>query len=120
MLATFCEAPGFFDDLVDCLGSKQAAEEANRLLQLMLLEQPLRGDVIPNAGGVRKLRWQGRDHGKRGGIRVLYQHVPEFRRFLMLAAYAKGDIEDLSPDERHALARYANDFIAMLRRSKSR
>lgn len=97
-----------------------AAEEAYRRLQLALLEQPDVGDVIPGAGGLRKLRRSGRGHGRRGGIRVLYQHVPEFERYLMVAAYAKGDVEELTARERRALAQYAQGYVEMLRRIRNR
>ena len=33
---------------------------------------PTAGVVVPNSGGVRKLRWGARDSGKRGGVRVIY------------------------------------------------
>lgn len=120
VLATFCEAEGFLDDLVECYGSKEAGDEAYRMLQLALLEQPSLGDVMPGASGLRKVRWPGRGHGKRGGIRVLYQYVPEFTVFLMMAAYAKADVEELSADERRALAQYAEGFVQMLKRRRQR
>lgn len=33
---------------------------------------PLAGDVMPGAGGLRKVRWQRQGVGKRGGARVIY------------------------------------------------
>jgi hypothetical protein len=41
-------------------------------LQQMLVANPQAGDVIPGAGGVRKVRWSVAGGGKRGGIRVIY------------------------------------------------
>lgn len=38
---------------------------------------PTQGDVIPGTGGVRKIRWQGAGHGKRGGVRVIYYFYDE-------------------------------------------
>lgn len=35
------------------------------------------GDVIPGLGGIRKIRWQGGGHGKRGGVRVIYYFYDE-------------------------------------------
>jgi hypothetical protein len=32
-------------------------------LQLALISQPAAGDVIPGAGGIRKLRWRGSGRG---------------------------------------------------------
>ncbi len=33
---------------------------------------PLAGDVIPNSGGCRKVRWARQGMGKRGGSRVFF------------------------------------------------
>lgn len=41
-------------------------------LQWFLMEHPEAGDVIPGAGGLRKLRWKRPGTGKRGGVRVIY------------------------------------------------
>lgn len=32
---------------------------------------PLAGDVIPNSGGCRKVRWSRQGMAKRGGVRVI-------------------------------------------------
>jgi len=36
-----------------------------------------RGDVVPQAGGARKVRWSVKGSGKRGGVRVIYFNVSE-------------------------------------------
>jgi len=33
---------------------------------------PDAGDVVPGAGGLRKIRWGSAGRGKRGGVRVIY------------------------------------------------
>lgn len=33
---------------------------------------PLAGDVIPNSGGCRKVRWSREGMGKRSGVRVIF------------------------------------------------
>ena len=30
------------------------------------------GEVVPGSGGVRKIRWQAKGVGKRGGVRIIY------------------------------------------------
>ena len=40
-----------------------------------LIDHPNAGDVIPGAGGARKLRWVAKGKGKRGGARIIYVHV---------------------------------------------
>ncbi len=63
----FIESPVYSGQIDDLL-----SVEDHRQLQLHLLEQPERGDLIKGAGGLRKLRWAGSGRGKRGGIRVVY------------------------------------------------
>jgi hypothetical protein len=63
---------------------------------MFLMEQPDSGDVIPNSGGCRKLRWATKDHGKRGGARVIYYWITADHRILLLDLYAKNESENLS------------------------
>jgi hypothetical protein len=35
---------------------------------------PEAGDIIPETGGVRKIRWGRTGMGKRGGVRVIYYY----------------------------------------------
>ncbi len=46
--------------------------EENSALKFYLGLQPEAGDLIPDTGGVRKLRWAVGSKGKRGGVRVVY------------------------------------------------
>jgi len=41
--------------------------EEYRLLQKQLIIRPESGKVIPGSSGLRKLKWSGYGHGKRGG-----------------------------------------------------
>jgi len=48
---------------------------------------PESGEIIPETGGVRKLRWALAGRGKRGGARVIYYfHVQELP-ISLLSAY---------------------------------
>ena len=40
-----------------------------------IAENPLAGDVIPGASGLRKVRWSRSGMGKRGGARVIYYNM---------------------------------------------
>ncbi len=64
-------------------------------LQGFLANNPEAGSVIPGSGGIRKIRWTGLGRGKRGGSRILYYLWTE-ERILMLFAYLKNEMEDLS------------------------
>ncbi len=58
------------------------------------------GDLIPDTGGVRKVRWRRHGTGKRGGTRVIYfYHDPHLPLFLILV-YAKAQREDMTADEK--------------------
>jgi len=86
----FIESSVYSEQIDDLL-----SEEDHRQLQLHLLEQPERGDLIKGAGGLRKLRWSGSGRGKRGGIRVIYYLWQGDTAFLLFA-YPKNQQEDLT------------------------
>ncbi len=97
MILQFIES-SVYAELIDDLLS---AEE-HRQLQLHLLEQPDRGDIIKGSGGMRKLRWAGSGRGKRGGIRVIYYLWRGDTAFLLFA-YPKNQQEDLTPSQAKVL-----------------
>jgi hypothetical protein len=68
---------------------------------------PEAGDVIPETGGVRKVRWGAEGTGKRGGTRVIYYYHDPGRPLYLLMVYAKAQKEDLSGDERRAVRNLA-------------
>lgn len=68
---------------------------------------PEAGDLIPETGGVRKVRWGGGGSGKRGGARVIYFHHDVDRPLYLLVVYAKARREDLSADEKRAVRKLA-------------
>jgi len=56
---------------------------------------PLAGDVMPGAQGARKVRWQAQGKGKRGGVRVIYFHLPLDGAVLLILLYAKSQQENI-------------------------
>lgn len=54
-----------------------------------IADNPLAGDVIPGAGGARKVRWTVAGKGKRGGSRVIYFNLSAEGVLLLVAVYAK-------------------------------
>ena len=60
-----------------------------------MMEHPETGDIVPGAGGVRKLRWKREGMGKRGGLRVLYFVRCQPNEFWMLTLYAKAKRENV-------------------------
>jgi hypothetical protein len=68
-----------------------------------IARNPETGDVIPETGGVRKLRWRKAGTGKRGGVRVIYFYYDPDSPLYLLMVYAKAEREDLTPDEKKAV-----------------
>jgi hypothetical protein len=68
---------------------------------------PEAGDVIPETGGVRKVRWGSAGVGKRGGARVIYFYYDDTRPLYLLLVYAKARKEDLSAGEKRAVRKLA-------------
>ncbi len=65
--------------------------------QWHLALNPEAGDVIPRSGGLRKIRWAGKGHGKRGGVRVIYYFKKKDDHIWLLTIYAKNEMENISP-----------------------
>ena len=64
-------------------------------LQKYLNENPEAGVVVPGSGGVRKLRWRGAGHGKRGGLRLIYYLRLAREEIWMLTIYGKNVRESI-------------------------
>ena len=84
-------------------------DEAYRSLQLAMLRRPESGPLIPNGGGLRKLRWPLAGRGKRGGLRVIYFWDGSSETFYMLYAYPKNEQEDLTARQLRVLARLVRE-----------
>ena len=88
-------------------------------LILFLADHPDAGDLIPDTGGVRKLRWRARGQGKRGGARVIYYFRDLNAPLYLLAVYAKGEKLNLTEAEKKQMRRlvdYIVDALAARRR----
>lgn len=74
-------------------------------LQHTLFQDPALGDIIPGSGGIRKLRWAAKGHGKSGGAHIIYYWAVSAETILMLDAYPKNVRSDLTKDEIKKLRR---------------
>ena len=101
-LFQFVEAPAFMRFRDDYLDDDGFAE-----LQRYLASNPEAGDMVPGAGGIRKLRWKDprRGKGKRGGLRVIYYCFLSEQEIWLLTLYDKDEAADLTKDERDHLRR---------------
>lgn len=101
-MLNFRETVVFTKQVVEKLSDSEYLE-----LQAALVLQPELGDLIPNSGGLRKLRWveSRRGRGKRGGVRVIYYWYSPQELIYLLLLYSKGEKDDLSAEEKRALRR---------------
>ena len=82
-----------------------ATDEEFQKLQSELRANPEKGDVIPGAGGARKVRMAVGQRGKSGGARVIYYLRVSRDRIIFLDIFGKGEKADLTPQEKEAIAR---------------
>jgi mRNA-degrading endonuclease RelE of RelBE toxin-antitoxin system len=87
----FIETPIFTKELRALL-----KDDDYRALQTALLLRPEQGAVIPESGGLRKMRWGGLSKGKRGGNRIIYYWDPKTEVVYMLFIYGKAYQADLT------------------------
>lgn len=78
-------------------------------LQVVLVQRPDLGPIIPGSGGLRKVRWPARGQGKRGGVRVIYFWAVAQEQLLMLLMYAKSERGDLSPGQLRVLRKIVEE-----------
>jgi hypothetical protein len=64
---------------------------------------PTGGSLIEGTGGLRKIRFGKGDHGKSGGVRVVYYYHDGNMPTLLMAIFAKNEKDNLSKAERNAL-----------------
>ena len=60
---------------------------------------PESGDLVPGTGGLRKLRWASKGHGKRGGARVLYYFHLGAHLVFLLHVFSKSQQADIPAAE---------------------
>ena len=100
----FVELPAFTEqELFD--------DEALRVIQSRLLIDPLAGDVIRGAKGLRKLRVALPGRGKRGGARVIYYWWASKDLCYLIFAYAKNAQEDLTSAQAKVLTKLMQEVL---------
>jgi len=104
--AVFVELPAFERRRADYLD-----DAAFRNLQDALMKSPDAGRVIEGTGGLRKMRFADarRGKGKRGGLRVIYYWYQSRGILLLLVAYAKTELDVLTPTQLRALRRLVEE-----------
>ena len=75
------------------------SDDEYRVLQTELMENPERGSLIRQGGGIRKVRFAAQGKGKSGGIRVIYYWLKDDGQIYMLLAYPKSKKDTLTDQE---------------------
>ncbi len=101
MLLTVAETPFFVRQAEDVWDDAEREAFIN-----FIARNPEAGDMIPETGGVRKIRWSRPGSGKRGGVRVIYFYHDAGRPLYLLMVYAKARQENLTPDEKRAVRKW--------------
>ena len=98
---------------------KSFSRDADRLLTQEALHSivdfvalhPSAGDLIPDSGGLRILRWARDGKGKRAGVRVVYYFRDLNMPLYMLAIYGKGEKSHLSAGERRLMKKLVDNLV---------
>ena len=61
-----------------------------------IAEFPDAGDVVPESGGIRKVRWRRAGSGKSGGVRVIYFVRTLQEEVVLLTLYAKSRTDNIT------------------------
>ena len=95
---TVVETPGFLRDAAAALTDAERIEVVS-----FLATNPEAGDVMPETGGARKLRWRAHGRGKSGGVRVIYYYHNESLPLFLLNVFAKNEKANLTKAERNEM-----------------
>ena len=100
MKAVFVELPPFERYRADYLD-----DDALLRLQRLLMLNPEAGALMPDTGGLRKLRFgdERRGKGKRSGLRVIYYWWAAGPQFWLFTIYDKDEMSDLTKAQREML-----------------
>jgi hypothetical protein len=72
------------------------SEEERAEFAVFLAADPEAGVVVPESGGVRKVRWKRQGTGKSGGVRVIYFVKNQEEEIVLLTLYAKAKTDNLT------------------------
>ncbi len=106
MRRRFVESRGFSEDRKRLERARELSHDDMVALEQSILADPEAGDLVPTTGGLRKIRVAQREvrRGKRGGVRVYYLDLPRRGVTHLVAIFGKREKDDLSADERKAVA----------------
>ncbi len=71
-------------------------EEERGEFAAYIAEFPNSGDVVPQSGGIRKVRWRRAGTGKSGGVRVVYFTRTVKEEVVLLLIYSKSRTDNIT------------------------
>ncbi len=83
---------------------RMSAKEVEAVIDWVAAE-PLSGDLIQGAGGLRKLRFAVDGKGKSGSVRIIYYYYNESIPVFLITVFAKKEKDNLTKAERNMLAK---------------
>lgn len=72
------------------------SEEERGAFAAYIASSPDTGDVVPESGGIRKVRWRRAGSGKSGGVRIIYFVRTAEGEIVLLTLYAKAKTDNLT------------------------
>lgn len=106
VIVKFIETPIFTKQVTTTLN-----DDAYRALQEALLLRPELGVLIRGSGGLRKVRWQTGQTGRRSGVRIIYYWQVTEETIFLLMIYRKTHQQDLSRDQIKILRRTVEQWL---------
>jgi hypothetical protein len=89
-------------------------EERDRVVAI-IASNPMAGDLIPGAGGARKLRVRKPGKGKSGGYRVITYFAGDVHPAFLLTVFGKNEKTNLTKAECNDLATLTRKLTETLR-----
>ena len=108
---TVVETPVFLRDAAAALTERERSE-----LVSYLAANPEAGEIMPETGGARKLRWRAQGRGKRGGTRAIYYYHDESLPLFLLNVFAKNEKANLTNAERNEIKKLLPRLVAGYRK----
>jgi hypothetical protein len=108
---TVVETPGFLRDSAAALTEQERSE-----LVSYLAANPEAGDIMPETGGARKVRWRAKGRGKRGGARAIYYYHDQSLPLFLLNVFTKNEKANLTKAERNEMKELLPRLIAGYRK----
>lgn len=103
---TVVETPTFLTS-----AAKAGMTEAERVAAIDLISaNPSAGEIMPGAGGVRKVRVPGRGKGKSGGYRVLTYYMTENEPVFLISVINKDKVANLNDAQLAVVKSVAKDI----------